>query len=199
MAQAPYEIIGNPAQIYIAAVGTSFPTIAASPAVAWKLLGKNGNRNTSNDGVKIMHTQKIELVRPDGATGPVKAFRAEEDLMIELTIWDLTLEMYRFVLNGITPTTISAASGIPGEVSLPMARGSDVTQFAALLRGPSPYGDGWYTQYEIPVVVETGNPTVQYVKAKPAGLLVHWQAMEDLNAAPEARFGTLRAQNAAAL
>lgn len=199
MAQAPFEIIGNPAQIYIAQIGTAFPLVSAVPAAAWVLLGKLGNRNTSGDGVKVMHSQKIEFIRPDGATGPVKAFRSEEDLALEITLWDLTVEAYTYALNGVVASVVNAATGIPGSKSLALGRGSDVQQFAALCRGPSPYADGMNLQFEVPVVVQAGNASPVFKKATPAGLLLHWQAMEDPNQSGLNRFGTLRAQTAAAL
>lgn len=199
MAQAPFEIIGNPAQIYMAPVGTAFPLLDVAPAVAWKLLGLLGSRNTSNDGVKVEHKQKIELVRPDGATGPVKAFRSEEDLIFEITLWDLTMEAYAYALNEIAPTTVAAGAGTVGQKNLPLGRGSDVQQFAALMRWPSPYLDLHNAQYEVPVVVNIGDATVVYKKATPAGLMLRWQALEDPTASGDNRYGTLRAAHAAEL
>jgi hypothetical protein len=199
MPQTPYEIIGNPCELYVAPLATAFPLLGVAPAGTWVKLGKLGARNQSNDGVKVIHNQKIELIRPEGATGPVKAFRTEEDLSFEVTLWDLTLEAYRYVLNGVAVVTVAPGTGIPGTRALPLGRGPDVAQFAFLLRGPSPYHATFELQYEVPVVVDVGNPTILFSKGKPAGLSLKWQALEDPSASGVNRYGTLRAQELAAI
>ena len=90
----PYEIIGAPFTLWVAPTGTAFPLIDAAPAVDWVKIGTNGDRNYSEEGVTAGHSQTVNYARPAGATGPVKAFRMEEDLMLSLTLWDMTLEQY---------------------------------------------------------------------------------------------------------
>lgn len=194
---APFEILGAPFELWIAPTGTDFPDIDETPAIDWKLVGTNGNRNLSNDGVKVTHKQTLVYARPDGMTGPAKAFRTEEDLMIEFTIWDLTLEQYKFVLNDATITTVPASSGIAGSKSIPLTRGAFVAQHALLLRGPSPYMDDGNAQYEVPQAVHDGNPVPMFKKGTPAGLLFTFTALGDIES-PTGQFGTLRAQTAAA-
>lgn len=194
----PYEIIGTPCSIYLAPVSTAFPAIDANPSGSWTLLGKNGNANFSGDGVKITHSQTLAYARPDGVTATVKAWRTEEDLMIEATIWDLTLEQYSFVLNSNSVSTVAASSGVAGNKSINLYRGPDVAQFALLVRGASPYGT-WPAglQYEVPIVVHDGNPTPVFKKGTPAALLCNFRAMADLGS-PTTPFGTLRGMTAAA-
>jgi len=107
---APFEIIAAPAKIWVAPVGTAFPVIDVVPNTDWTLLGKAGDKNISEDGVTISHPQSVEVLRALGSTGPRKIIRTEEDLMVSFTLLDLTLEMYRRMLNNNAITAITAAS-----------------------------------------------------------------------------------------
>ena len=68
---------------------------------------------------------------------------------------------------------------------------------ALLLRGTySPYGDGWNSQFEIPVVFQSGVPSPVFVKGVAAGLAFEYTALEDPNAATSAdRFGKIVVQD----
>ncbi len=66
-------------------------------------MGAGGNRNYSEDGIAVTHSQALSKVRPAGALGPVKVFRTEEDLTMSITLWDMTLEMYTLALGGVAP------------------------------------------------------------------------------------------------
>jgi hypothetical protein len=196
----PFEIIGAPYTLYLAPAGTAFPLIDAEPAVGWTLVGTNGDRNYSDAGVTVTHNQTIDQARPAGATGPVKAWRSAEDLMISLTLWDLTLEQYMYVLNGVAPVTTAAAAGTAGFKKTGLSRGVEITQFAALLRGESPYGAGFSAQYEVPRCYQSANAKPVFVKGKPAGLDLEFTALEDLTAASDdERFGRLVSQHQAPL
>jgi hypothetical protein len=199
MSSAPFYMIMEPASAWVAPVGTAFPLLAAAPAGSWLALGTDGNRSFSNDGVKISVSQKVTLARPDGATGPVKAARTEEDVMIELTLWDATVEQVKHALNEAAITTVAAGSGTAGYKSIPLGRGAAVAQVALLVREVSPYGDGWISQYEHFAVSNTGDMSIVYKKGGPAGLLLKFQAMEDLTQVGANKFGTYRAQHQAAL
>lgn len=191
---APYEIIAAPAKIWVAPVGTVFPAIDAEPNQNWTLLGKSGDKNISEEGVTISHPQSVEIFRALGSTGPRKVVRTEEDLMISFTLLDLTLEMYRRLLNQNALTQIEAASGVAGVKKLALQRGRIVNRFALVARGPSPYGENWNMQYKVPIVVEMGEPEVVFQKGEPAGLLFELQAVEhELDG-----FGELEAQFAQA-
>lgn len=196
----PYEIIGAPFTLWVAPTGTAFPAINAAPAGDWTKIGTNGDRNYSEDGVTVAHSQSLDYARPAGATGPVKAFRTEEDLRISLTLWDITLEQYAYAMNGNTVTTTAAGVGTAGKKKLGIYRGSQVREFALLLRGISAYDPDFNAQYEVPRAVDAGSPEVQFTKGVPAGLAIEFMAMEDLDAATEAeRFGRLIQQHLAPL
>lgn len=189
---APFEIIAAPAKIWVAAVGTTFPVIDVEPNQDWTLLGKAGDKNISEEGVTISHPQSVEVFRALGSTGPRKVMRTEEDLMISFSLVDLTLEMYRRMLNDNGVTQIEAASGVAGSRKLSMQRGRIVKQFAILARGPSPYGEDWNLQYKVPIVVNIGEPEIVFQKGEPAGLLFELQAIEHETDG----FGEIEAQTA---
>lgn len=196
----PYEILISPYEVYLAPVGESFPDVDETPGGNWTLLGTNGKFNISEDGVTVTHNQTIEKKRTVGSTGPVKAVRTEEDLMISFILEDLTLEMYAKALNNVTVTDTAAASGTPGYREITLRQGREVAVFAVLVKGKSSYGDSWYGQYQIPKAYDSGNLTPKFNKSDVAALSFEFTALEDPDAASEEeRFGTLRMQDATAL
>jgi hypothetical protein len=196
----PYEIIGAPFTLWVADTGTAFPLIDAAPGAGWTKVGTNGDRNYSEEGVTVAHPQSLNYVRPAGATGPVKAFRTEEDLRISLTLWDITLEQYAFAMNRNAVTTTAAGAGTAGFKKLGTYRGTQVNEMALLLRGISAYDAAMIAQYEVPRAVDAGSPQIRFSKGVPAGIALEFMAMEDLAAASEAeRFGRLIQQHQAPL
>jgi len=189
----PFEIIMSPFEVYVAPVGTAFPEPEAAIAATWKLLGKNGIRNQSEDGVTISHEQTTQEHRTNGSTGPVKVVRPEESLTIGLTIEDLTIEMYSQVIgNAMTEQTVGV--GVAGIRSVDLHRGATVQTLALLVRGASPYLDGQNMQYEVPRCFQAASPKPKFSKKDAAGLELLYTALEDGNAASDAaRFGRLRA------
>lgn len=202
MAQAPYEIVAQPFTLWVAAVGTTFPEIDETPDGSWTKVGTSGDRNYSEDGVTVMHSQTVEAWRALGSTGPRKAFRTEEEMRVGMTLMDLTLEQYALALNYNTVTTVAADVDTGGYKSIGLSRGLDLPQRALLVRGVgSPYGAGsvqaWNMQYQIPVAVQVAEPEVVFVKGEPAGLALEFLAIEDPSASDATeRFGLLLAQTA---
>src|SRR5689334_6898981 len=125
----PYEVLTGPLELWLAPLGTVFPAIDEDPGVLWTKVGASGRRNYSEDGVVVNHDQTIEGFRPGGSTGKRKLFRTEEDLKITVTIADMTLEQYKFALNG---NSVTNTSGNPRKIGL--SRGREVTQYALLAR-----------------------------------------------------------------
>lgn len=196
----PYEIIAAPFTLYVAPLNTAMPVVTAAPAAGWVKVGTSGDRNYSEDGVTVMHSQSNKLVRSAGAVGPIKAFREEEDLMFRLTLWDITLEQYTKALNDNAITTTAAGAGTAGTKSIGLSQGKTIKTFSLLVRGISPYGDGMVAQYEVARCFQSGNAEPQYRKGDPAGLALEFTALERLTAANESeRFGKLVMQHQAPL
>ena len=195
---APFEIIAAPYTLWLAAVGTSFPDPGEAPSASFTKIGSSGDLRYNEDGVTVSLPQTIELFRPVGSPRPVKAFRTEEDLMISLVLHDMRQEMMKYILNGNALTDVAAVSGVAGYRRLAIAKGGDVTQYAALLRGLSAYDDAMYCDWRIPRVVIGGEPEIVGKKGEPAGLLFELQAIEDPDYA-NGVFGEILMQDAAAL
>lgn len=189
MATSPFEIIAGPADVYIAPVGETFPNVDDDPAGNWLTLGE------TEGGVKVTHNQTVDMLYTDQNTGPRKAIRSAEGLTIEFDLAELTLETYATALNDATVTANSGDSGSGTTRSMTVYQHVDVAEFALLVRGPSPYMDA-FLDYRVPVVIQTGEPTLSFVKNDKAVFAVKWMALVDPNAATVAdRFGQLVAQD----
>lgn len=197
----PFEIIGAPLTLWVAPVGTAFPTIAAAPGAGWTKVGSNGDRSYENGGVTTTHAKTYNKVRTAGASGPIKAFLDEEDLMFAVTLLDLTLEQYQLALNGNTITTVAPASGQPGTKKIGLSEDVGRTkEYALLVRGLSPYNEALAMQYQIPRCYQSGAPAPVFRKGVPAALALQFEALEDLAASsPQERFGSIIAAHLPAL
>lgn len=196
----PYEIIAAPYDVYFAPVGTAFNAIDVAPAAPWAKVGSSGNLNYYDDGITVAQSQSIELFRALGDAGSRKAFRTEEDLKIRLMLADVTLEQYQHALNSNALTSAAAGAGTAGYKKVGLSRGFAVATVALIVRGPSPYMEDGYMQFQVPRAAQTGNPEPVFRKGTPVGLALEWTALVDSNAINEfVRFGELVAQNAAAL
>ncbi|WP_432769809.1 MAG: hypothetical protein HEQ22_03415 [Sphingopyxis sp.] len=196
----PYEIVSGPLTLFLAPVGTAFPAIGAEPAGDWVLVGTSGDKNYSDDGVSVQHSQSINKVRPAGSVGARKALRTEEDMMVTVTLWDATLEQYATALSGTAPATTAAGAGTAGFKKIGLSRGEEVKQYALLARGASAYDANMAAQYEVPRCYQAASPNVLYNKGVPAGIELNFDALEDLDAASDDElFGRLIMQHQAPL
>jgi hypothetical protein len=191
---APFNLVGVPFTAYTAPVGTAFPSVwTVTPAVDWIKLGTNGALDYGEDGVTLNLSQSIAKWRGLGHPGPRKSFRTEEDLIVSLTLADMSLEQLKVVLNGNAITTV-APGGDPGTKSIGLSRGLGVSTFALLLRANdgSPYGD-FAAQYEFPLAQQTGSPQPVLGRKGPAIFNVEFSMLVDPDASGEdTRFGRLR-------
>lgn len=190
----PFEIIGAPLTLWVAPIGTAFPLIGAAPAVAWTKVGTNGDRNYENGGVTVTHAKTYDKVRTAGASGAVKAFLSEEDLMFGLTLLDISLEQYQLALNGNTITTVAPGVGAAGTKKIGLSEDVGRTrEYALLARGLSPYNEALAMQYQIPRCYQSGAPAPVFRKGGTgAGLALTFEALEDLAAAnAQERFGSI--------
>lgn len=177
---APFEIVAGKVQAWLAPVGTAFPVINVAPGGAWVLLGVAGDKDVSEDGVIIKHTETQTKIRTLGTTMPRKAFRTEEDLSVELTLFDATAEAIAAQLNGGTITTLA---GPPAEKTVPLNLGGSVLSRALLIRGVlSPYADSASNlQVDIPLAVQDGELDLTFKKGDPIGLKLRFWALDDAN------------------
>jgi hypothetical protein len=191
VATEPFDILVGPADVWVAAVGTGFPDVTdeiskdrfSPDGSGWQYLG------FTEGGVKVTHDAGATLIHVDQHSGPVKAFRPQEVLKIGFSLVTLTLESYALAANSIDV----ADNG--DNRSIDLSFGFDVRQKAMLIRGPSPYVDADNgAQYELPVVVQTGAPTVDFKREDKSVLTLEFSTLEDPNAyTPGERFGRLRA------
>lgn len=192
---APHEVVAAPYAVYLSPVGTAMPLVSAVPVAPWVLLGTSGTKSYDEEGVTVQHPQTIEVFRPAGGTGPRKAFRTEEDLIIGLTVVDLLPANYAKILNNAAVTSVAAASGIPGYKHFPTLRGLEVKTFALVAQGMSPFDNTMKAQYEVTTCYEGASPEPVHTKGTPAGLACEFYAIEtDSNG-----FGRWVAQDAAPL
>lgn len=185
---APHEILNGPLELYLAPVGTTPPEVDEEPAGPWALVATSGKRNYSEDGLTVNHDQTIEGFRSGGGTGKRKVWRTEEDLKFGVEIADMTLEAYKLALNG---NTVESAAGVK---RIGMTQGRNVTEYALVARGSSPYANNARAQYVVPRCYQAGSQEVTYEKGGPAMLQLEFEALEDDDAADESeRFGWLEA------
>lgn len=195
----PYEVLGAPAEVYIAPVGTAFPDIDATPAGTWVRLGTDGALNyDAGAGVSANHPQSISSWRSLGAAGVRKRFLTEEDGTYAVTVADLTLEEYAHAIENAV-TTVGAGGGSAGSKWLGLSRPATIPTIALLIRVlESPEIEDGFMQYEIPRAQQMGQPNPIFRRDQPALLAMEWGALIDPDAATEAeRLGRVRVQTTA--
>lgn len=192
---APYEIIAAPFTVWQAPVTTPFPLIDANPGMAWVKIGTSGNLNYKRDGITVSHAKTSVKFRSLGDLGSRKVFVTELDLMIRFVLADMTLEQYAIALNNNTVTTV-APGGEAGYKKIGLSHSATMAQVALLVRGPSPYDEDLYMQYEVPIAVQDGTPEPVFALGEPAGLALQFSALVDVSASSEdERFGRLIASH----
>lgn len=169
------EIVNGPMSVYWGPVGESFPAVADAVAGNWLLIGTSGPHNYHEDGVSVLSEKNVEFFRALASGYPRKAFITEADLMVSLTLVDLSLAQIRLALNQNTVTTASPIAHIQLDVGL------DVNEIALLARGAgkSPQFAGGNAQYELPRVVEDGSREWSYVKGEPVGSELNFRLIYD--------------------
>ena len=188
---APYELLTGVGTIYIAPANSTMPVLTAAPTDPWVSCGE------TDDGVKVRKTQNIETFSSDQRTGKKKAIRTEEGVEVETNLQEGTLENLANVING-TVTDTAPGAGTIGKRALKLHAGAEVTEYALLFRGKSPYGN-FPGQYYVPRGFMDDDVEQEYKKDGIALIPVKFVALEDLAAATEAdRFGVAEYQDAVA-
>jgi hypothetical protein len=149
------------------------------------LIGTSGAHNYHEDGVSVLSEKNVEYFRALASGYPRKAFITEADLMVSVTLVDLSLAHLRLALNQNTVTTASPIEHTQLDVGL------DVNEIALLVRGTgkSPQFVGGNLQYELPRVVEDGSRDWSFVKGEPVGSELNFRLIYDEgNSNPGGRF-----------
>lgn len=174
------EIITEPFNVWIAEVGTAFPALTTEEsgfASGWTKLGVQVDKSYSEAGLTVSHTQTPASFTPAGSTVPRKWWRTEESMTLSLELADLTPETYATVMDH--KGEVTHVTGTPGEYSFQIRRGLKMKAYALLARGPSPLYENHYSQYNCPVVYQTGTPTPKFaIKGGPAFLAVTFSVAE---------------------
>lgn len=174
----PYEIICAPYNVYAAPVGTAMPLIDAAPITPWLLIGTSGNKNYSDTGVTVTHTQTVSTFIPAGSTTVRKAWRTEEGLTVGFELADLSPTQYALMMDDVSVTTVNATTAQAGDQHFEVMRGVQVSQYALLVKGISPINENYSAQYEIASSFQMGNPAPRYSKQGPAMLAIEFHAYE---------------------
>jgi hypothetical protein len=170
----PFAQITGTAKIYLAPVRTAPPAINTLPGAAWIYLGETDGEQS------IEHSGALTLFRVNERTGPVKAVRPEEDVVVSFTLVELTLENYARVLHEASKVL---ESGTPSRKEMPFKRGSCPTEYALLMIGQSSSPYGLYPAFNyLPRVVSDAEPTVTRAKDGRAALEAMYRALEDAQA-----------------
>lgn len=187
-----YEILSGAGMLYVAPATEAAPTVDATPSGNWEEMGE------TEGGVKVISSQEIKKQFTDQRTGPVKAIRHEESLVIETNLAQGTLENLAQAMGGQTVTDTAPGASTIGIREMGMTRGAEVSEYSLLFRADSPYGD-YPAQLYIPRGIFAGEQSLEFKKDDQVYIPVSFEALEDLSAATEdVRFGTYTAQDAAA-
>lgn len=176
-----------PSVTFTGGSGNGATATAQRGTAGWTQLGLYGSVNYSDEGVKITISQSTEKIRGCGATGPIKAFRTEEDVMVDLTLRDLRPEMLTYALSSIPPSS--------GKIGL--GRGVDVQTGALLLRGPgkSPYSSQLALEWWFPLgFFSADSIEIDFSKSAPADLEMQFSVLADASQAAGEQLGYMLAQ-----
>ena len=108
----PYEMVAGPLTVYTAPESTKAPALNLAPGAPWELLGTNGGRTISEDGLTLEFSETVEGQRVDGSTAIQKLFRTEEDLMLSCALLDVTVETFAKAMSGLPVETVAPGPAV---------------------------------------------------------------------------------------
>jgi len=192
----PYEILVGAGEVWYAPVGETYPLIDAAPAGNWALLGE------TDGGVQLIFREATTNHRTDHVTGPIKVTRQEEEVVVQASIAEATLEAIGAIL-GQTVVTTAPGGGAAGIREVPLKRSVLMNELAFLFRGDSPYepesgvGTAPYpAQYELPRGYLGGEIGSSFTKDGKTLYPYEFIVLEDFDQATAAeQFGRLVAQD----
>ncbi len=174
MAQEPFHLMNGPFEVWAADPVEAAPDIAATPAGNWVVIGVAGDQDISEAGIIVRVEQDVSSWKGLGALPTRKQFRTSQDIVVEFTVADATMEAYAHALNEATIDSTSWRRRID------LLMTSEVAQQSLLVRGDgkSPYGD-FNTQWWIPRASHSAPVETVYVKGEPVGLKFTFTAILD--------------------
>lgn len=173
------EVIAAPFNAWVAAPGTEFPKLSVEEsefASGWTKLGTSGDKNYSEAGVTVTHTQTQGQFVSAGGITPRKKWRTDEGMQVAFDLVDLSPKQYALIMDSATVTTVTGANA---EQSFQLKRGIKVHVYALLLRGVSTLNEEKAGQYEIATCCQMANPAPKFaLKGGPAMLATQWDVLE---------------------
>ena len=184
---APHEIISAAGSLYVASIGTTFPTTREDiDPTDWDLVGNSGDLDYTRDGIKVASSQTMNKFQSLGSTGIRKIFRSEEGITVEATVADMTPAMLAHLIGN----SVSGTGSNPRKLA--MSRLYDVKKMALLCRFDVSAGilDG-VSQVQIPEAVVESSPEPVYRGGDEAvAVAAMFTALRDPNATSDAtRYG----------
>jgi hypothetical protein len=191
----PFEMIATgEVDVYLAPVGTPMPEPSEVPQAPWTRLGKSGGENYDPAGVTIALTQATSELRALKDVETRKIVRTSATKKMSGNVFDLTAEAMAYALNGNAIETTEPGAE-RGYKTIGLSLGSQVTEYALLLRTVSPYLADGASQWCFPIVVQTGSPSVVYSNNGAAGLAFEWTALVDTTQTAAKRSGWYQAEH----
>ncbi len=181
------SIVVGSGSIFVAVVGTAFPDVDTVPPGPWVDLGE------FDGGVQANLSQVVDMHYIDSETGPVKATRSQEGLIISTNVAESTLETLAKILDD---AAVTLDAGPPSTRTHAFYRGLDVVEYALLFRAESPYG-AFNQQFQVPRAINAADTGMAYTKESKTLIPIEFTALVDPLAATDGeKFGTLVAQDA---
>jgi hypothetical protein len=170
------ELVTAPFTLYWAPLETAFPDVDAAPTAPWTQIGTLGARRYTEEGVSISWDIETEDFVSLGDIDPECVFLTGRNLMVSVTMADLSLDQLRLALN---LNTVSDVAGPPPSRQISMTVGPELTAIALLVRGEdkSPEFEGGNLQFQFANVIEVGSKEVTFVKGEPAGVQLEFRVL----------------------
>jgi hypothetical protein len=130
---------GGTVDVWWGAVDAVAPSVDAEPLpAAWSLIGEGF---ISEDGLSSDLANTITKVFVLKSTAPQRIYRTQEEPMVELSLFESTMEALAVALHGTETqvTTTAATDTVVGVKEVPIMRGATVRESAVLFRSVSPY------------------------------------------------------------
>jgi hypothetical protein len=134
-AMQPYAQLVGTVKIYLAPYGEAEPNINSVPGANWIELGATEGEQS------IEEAGDLTKFYDNDHQGPVKATLPQEDIMVNFTLVDMTLEKVARIKGNVSAVVSTTMNGVNVK-QLPFKRGATPTEYALLWRGEadSPYG-----------------------------------------------------------